>query len=391
MQDQCPRLEIVAVAVPVAEVDQESLEACFETAYGFVGSCSSGVMTHTDRMIGSCMPRIPADRFQVTKETSNKGRWCEYMISVVGDVDSRTAVYTCQRSRSDKSDGCGFFLWAEDAEGRMKAVVLSNSTSEPGVRCAEQLAAKSPLRSQTESISTVAYSSDGSGGASARASPRRKLPWLNMSSSSSSHGKRKASDYTSDQDTSDDSFEAALTSAVDKATFCLTKTLPAILPSTPGKAQKQTPFTTPRQMTSTHGLATPNTTSTRHILDYNLPCPDMPSTKTTPTPTSRFRNALTPTPDSPSKNLRALLDPALPNLANSSRNHDRDMGTDTSTTLRILRAEIARLVPCVHGLEKGRDVARAAVRARDAEIEVLKRRVRGLEEERERRWGTGVG
>ena len=55
---------------------------------------------------------MPASHFQVKKEGKNNGRW----------------FYTCQHS---KDEGCGFFLWGEEAEGREMKAVVGNSRSEP--------------------------------------------------------------------------------------------------------------------------------------------------------------------------------------------------------------------------------------------------------------------
>ena len=63
-------------------------------------------------LLGNCEPRLPAAHFQVKKESKNQGRW----------------FYTCQRP---KDEGCGFFLWDDDAVGREMRAVINNSRTEP--------------------------------------------------------------------------------------------------------------------------------------------------------------------------------------------------------------------------------------------------------------------
>ncbi|KAE9373096.1 hypothetical protein N431DRAFT_337524 [Stipitochalara longipes BDJ] len=63
----------------------------------------------------NCDPRLPATQFQVKKEGPNKGRW----------------FYTCQES---KDNGCGFFLWKENAAPREVGTVMNNTRSEADER-----------------------------------------------------------------------------------------------------------------------------------------------------------------------------------------------------------------------------------------------------------------
>ncbi|KAF1986214.1 hypothetical protein K402DRAFT_92560 [Aulographum hederae CBS 113979] len=58
-----------------------------------------------------CSPCLPAVRFEVKKDSPNKGR----------------KFYTCQCQEPKK---CGFFLWEEDARPREAAAVMSNSRTE---------------------------------------------------------------------------------------------------------------------------------------------------------------------------------------------------------------------------------------------------------------------
>ena len=70
---------------------------------------------------GDCTPRLPAEHFRVKKEGPNHGRW----------------FYTCQGQETNDNFGagrnssnyrnakrCGFFLWDEDANPRMKAAIV---------------------------------------------------------------------------------------------------------------------------------------------------------------------------------------------------------------------------------------------------------------------------
>lgn len=59
-----------------------------------------------------CEPRLPAEKFQVKNGGKNHGRW----------------FYTCQKPQLKR---CPFFLWSDDAKVREEGAILSNSRNEP--------------------------------------------------------------------------------------------------------------------------------------------------------------------------------------------------------------------------------------------------------------------
>lgn len=61
------------------------------------------------RLVGDCSPRLPAQRFQVKKDSPNRGKW----------------FYTCQKTGDKK---CGFFLWEEDARKAAEGNTFSSSS-----------------------------------------------------------------------------------------------------------------------------------------------------------------------------------------------------------------------------------------------------------------------
>lgn len=97
-----------------------------------------------------CDPRLPAEHFEVKKDTPNKGRW----------------FYTCQKKGEE---GCGFFLFDDDAAPRMEAAILANSTTETARL--RQSPFSPPQRATSRSLRGVVPTSPSKIGS------KRKLPW----------------------------------------------------------------------------------------------------------------------------------------------------------------------------------------------------------------------
>lgn len=75
-----------------------------------------------------CETRLPAEKFQVKNGGKNHGKW----------------FFTCQNGQPKR---CGFFLWATDAKIREEAAVLGNSRTEPGAEATTKVGDGGRLRS----------------------------------------------------------------------------------------------------------------------------------------------------------------------------------------------------------------------------------------------------
>ncbi|KAI4723182.1 hypothetical protein E4T48_00446 [Aureobasidium sp. EXF-10727] len=291
-----------------------------------------------------CNPRLPAERFQVKKESANKGRW----------------FYTCQNGDGRK---CGFFLWQDpDAKVREEAALLSNSRTEP------KSIADKPLSPVHQSSQTTQSSPNSTSTLSHPSSTLKRL---------------FADTGLGDADSDHDSFPWSLSGQEE------VELLNA--PETPRKAVKF------------DGLATPATSVHRKLpwLDPSAQVPCTVSTKATPSkqsaqpsiPTSSTYKsavaqdgALTPqvTP-SPSR----FRDPSAdPSSFRSTLNEDvfgtlKDSSITLSANLTLkLREVLTRHELRTQGVIKGREITRLALKAREAKIAELQATVASLEAER---------
>lgn len=76
-----------------------------------------------------CNPRLRANFFQTKKLGANHGRWCECCLckNRKNSYSSNPLlVYTCQKPQEKR---CRFFLWEDDAKEREKALAVSNPSS----------------------------------------------------------------------------------------------------------------------------------------------------------------------------------------------------------------------------------------------------------------------
>lgn len=290
------------------------------------------IRAEANRFAGNCSPRLPASHFQVKKESANKGRW----------------FYTCQEP---KEQSCGFFLWDDDAKSREKKAVLHNSRSEAG----PSITPKKPgNRAQdVEGSKVVDLDKDG-----------------------------------------EDEFGEWPLGAEDEleAIEAAERALSMGPPETPRKALKTSTFTTPgskRARSGEDSWPTPATNTTSRAEDIFG----------TPTP-ARLQH---PELDSASK--RGLISPS----ASPTPNRRLDFGSVASSgargstdyeiteevlqllegqpvedeTIANIRGLLNRYALKNSGIEKGRDVTRLALKARDAKIEDLQQQVATLESKRE--------
>jgi hypothetical protein len=270
------------------------------------------------QLIGNCDPRLPAAHFQVRKEGRNKGKW----------------FYTCQES---KEDGCGFFLWDENAVGREMRAVIGNTRSEPD-----------PSNSGVDDA-------------------RHKGPnvkWIQ------SLGKEEGDELKEDLWDQED----------------VTNTTSG-QPETPRKAIKANPYMTPgtKRKREEYSLVTPITTKKDDILSgpplsrrydgrsevHKTFGPR--DTAQTPTP-NRFHDAESTGAQEESTISYDTTEEVMELLK------DEHIDEETSSKLReLLNKQALR----VSGIAKGRDITRVALKAKDSKIAELQQKITALNAERE--------
>ncbi|OBT66343.1 hypothetical protein VE03_04860 [Pseudogymnoascus sp. 23342-1-I1] len=295
----------------------------------------------------NCSPRLPASHFQVKKESANKGRW----------------FYTCQEP---KEQSCGFFLWDDDAKTREMKTVLHNSRSEAG----PPTTPKKPT--------SRAQGTERSGG-------------YNMAKES------KVIDLDKDEEDeygewpldAEDEIEAV--EAAERASSMRP-------PETPRKALKTSDFSTPgskRIRSGEDSWPTPVTNATSRAEDV-FRTPTITRSQSLGLDSASKRGLISPSA-SPTPNRRldfgsvAMTSASASASASGSADYDiteevlqllegQPIEDETITSLRQL---LNRYALKNSGIEKGRDVTRLALKARDAKIEDLQQQVATLESKRE--------
>ncbi|KAG0648095.1 DNA topoisomerase III alpha [Hyphodiscus hymeniophilus] len=284
---------------------------------------------------GNCKPRLPAAHFQVKKDGRNQGRW----------------FYTCQKP---KEEGCGFFLWDDDAVGREMRAVINNSRTEPdGLR--------TPADAMREGRAVEVSGSK----------------WTQCLG----------------KDDEDEFGEFPLSAEdVEKVTENIIhhEPQPAPYPETPRKAIKTDPFTTlgSKRKWAEDALPTPVTNTSKdedvftsstgrlkgHMWDGNERF-GLRSPSATPTP-SRFRHASESedVAEEKPKNFYDITQEVMDLLK------DQHIDEDTSASLRQLLGKHALQVS---GIAKGRDITRVALKTKDAKIAELQQKITTLTTERE--------
>lgn len=380
-----------------------------------------------------CNPRLPAEHFQVKKESPNKGKW----------------FYTCQRGSTNrpknqehlhiplsKESGCKFFLWDEDAKPREEAAVLMGARSEPKALLSQEEKRRhaqdeEALRGQQSSnigkrkrsfddeglrtptsVRTVIHTatpprSPNASFASAMSQTmslpaKRKLPWASdqsqrtaMNSSGTTVSQiplpNTVSALAKSMTTAafDDAETASEASSDGEAfdwpltcedTSELERVAKQVEQNTPNKARKLDVYDTPSNTLAkqANGLITPGTTPSKPYTTSTSEAVSIPNNDTTPTP-SRFRDALaTPmslaTPSSSTSTNPSLTTSFLSLLREHNISLPNSALNAVTTLLRRNEAQLA-------GAMKGRDIARQAVKAREETAARLTGRVEGLEEE----------
>jgi len=329
-----------------------------------------------------CDTRLPADKFQVKNGGKNHGRW----------------FYTCQKPQPKR---CSFFLWSDDAKVREEAAVLGNSRSEPGRAQDLPLADGGRLRSELEAPrtpKTPKRQSKITEPITPVSKPRRLL--------SEQTGTRQDRSPTMDfePDENDESFDWS--SSVDEDLAEFADSLEA-----EHRAQEQVQEQdedddeSPRKIAKTSEHASPSKRSHRDTSDITstatwLLDDDLwgtSSTSTRPAATGLLSPRTTPA------HLRRQLFPPSDDAKHLASQQPADLAEEPSSlaleALSILSPIRSSLSPGTerslvallnkhelrtHGIEKGRDIARVAVQAKEKKITELQQRVVVLEAERER-------
>lgn len=352
-----------------------------------------------------CTPRLPAEHFKVKKEGKNQGRW----------------FYTCQNAEPKR---CGFFLWDEDAKPREEAAVLSNSRTEPmgrqsvggevqegwdagrAARAArtDAMGARGAIRGRglfagvPDAHNASRHVTDGDDERMPSPSPKQRSPpppYTAMPSSSA--GKRNAQQAGMD-DEDDEFFPWPLTGQEEQDLANVADT--AQTPKTPHKSLKTGVYATPATTVTKRRLPwldpeeTPKATATAlpsssrvdseapetpsrstgitaapTTVQLAAPTPQPPPTRTnmtTPSPPARFKDALSNPADSSS----SLTSEALETL------EDIDIPPDIRDKLRSV---LSKHDLKTQGVTKGREIARLAVKAKEAKIAEFETRIAGLE------------
>ncbi|KAK5127205.1 hypothetical protein LTR85_008567 [Meristemomyces frigidus] len=330
-----------------------------------------------------CTPRLPAEHFKVKKEGANKGRW----------------FYTCQNQEPKR---CGFFLWDEDAKPREEAAVLSNSRTEPGGRnvAGDAQEGWNAGRQQATPAGRGLFAGLEQQQQQTRdpeetdsPTPSPPPPYSSPSKvPSSSAVKRTARDAQMD-DEDQDFFPWPLTGQEEHDLAKATDG--AAAPETPHKAQKTGVYATPattgkRKLPWLEQPTTPATSSVRPTNDYfqtptrataplapvtehplETPKPLLaPATAKSPSPPSRYKDALTNPADSAS----SLTSETLATL--SSTNIPPDV-------ISYLRSILSKHDLKTQGIIRGRDISRLALKARDAKIAELQKKIESLQADME--------
>ncbi|RKU43820.1 hypothetical protein DL546_006842 [Coniochaeta pulveracea] len=308
-----------------------------------------------------CEPRLPAVRFQVKKNTKNRNKW----------------FYTCQQDRKKQ---CGFFLWDDDAQVREKGALLNNTGTE-----SKYITSIGPDEPPIPSFAQTPTDN---------ASQTRRRLFSPKSATTSSQlqeghqantGKRKRGGSLFVGESDDEDFGGNIGSDEEKTMISLTDSASQRQRSDSRPENKPGPFKTP-SMQRTHdvlgGLPTP---LTRHTVERNsllLSTEDREAKRqkmsAPPTPSAGKTGAVAPPPSVMSgqgegddyeitKEVMGLLS-----------------GTRMTDEVRThVRRALNRHALKMKGVERGRELVRLTVKAKDLKIEQLQEQAKMMENERD--------
>jgi hypothetical protein len=309
---------------------------------------------------GNCLPRLPASHFLVRKEGANKGRW----------------FYTCQEQ---KENGCGFFLWDDDAVGREMNAVIQNSRSEPDVR-----------KTMVDSAADTTLNKSKFQESATPSSRPKSIPAV--------------------IDAEDDEFgDWPLT--IEEELHLSNPNIPISPPSALGSSKEITPIAEPKTTQNParrDAVVTPGSKRIREAIPWPTPQthpslkyelgkdediftspskklkggildgnnrPALMSLLATPTP-GRFRDILI-------ENKTTAMQETPPDYDITQEVMEllQDQTIDDDKTVK-LRSILNRYALKTSGISRGRDITRLALKTKDATIAELKQRINALETER---------
>lgn len=333
---------------------------------------------------------MPAEKFRVKNGGQNHGRW----------------FYTCQKPQPKR---CPFFLWSDDAKIREEAAVLNNSRNEPGVDVAQE---KDTDRAQRDWIPEEAINAPKTPRTPMRQSkitqpitpisnmkPLRKTPSPSRTARSNTLSPRSPS-----RENHDESFDWSSSADDELAEFADSldaKQSHDADAESPRKSIKTTKDDSPSKRRHTEiyersGRNSPlfdsETSSTWLITTDDLPSTPTKSSGqiltpgTTPAqaiaqsqphthpPTSARQPAARPTitsedPSPLALEALSLLSPINPPLP---------VAIEQSLVSLLNRHDLR-----TQGIQKGREIARAAIQTKEKKITELQQRIASLEAERE--------
>lgn len=292
-------------------------------------------------------------------------------------------VYTCQKSQPM---GCGFFLWSDEAQLRASAAVLNNSRSEPTTTPQPP---RTPVKLRQARFSTPQKL------LGPQTSPPTSPSYPSLYTPSHTTGISQSFASTllddppiqlSDDEDEDEEFydwpvseEEGLSNATDRTVNSMPPP-----PTTPRKAPKSDPFSTPgkrRYDEMLHGGAHPwPTPSTGRKEDDVFTTPStssrgtnlfahagLPSPMNTPT-ASRFRDIPGQEPVVTTEILQAL------------QTHQIALPSDLRDTIKSIGNKHSLFT---HGVIKGRDISRSLILKKNEEIAELHGEIAALQTERE--------
>ncbi|MCJ1378433.1 hypothetical protein MMC17_001531 [Xylographa soralifera] len=277
----------------------------------------------------NCTPRLPAEHFQTKNGGRNHGRW----------------FYTCQKPQPTR---CGFFLWDDEARPREAGAVLLNARSEAAVRGAASPPPYTPSKA-----------------------PRTPTP---ARTSATASPPEEFYDWPPSDD--DDDLSSPSYKRMPPPSSPPRKALKTDALSTPTKRSRgEMAFPTPSTTGKLHAVAaadddvftTPTTAPHARTLFSTA---SLPSPTGTPTP-QRFRAE-----GAGVEGGSALEGEILDALGES--------GVAVGAEARAaLKGVCERWEMRLRGVERGREVVRAAVKRKEARIAELVGIVEGLQRERE--------
>jgi hypothetical protein len=304
-------------------------------------------------------------------------------------------VYTCQKPQHKR---CKFFLWQEDAKPREESAVLANSRNEAVTPTKHSRGRTSDLYPSLSSALKPALNSRHTA-----SSPTR-----NLSSLAPLPADDDGDDFgpLSDNDLSHAASQV-LSQTIMPPPETPRKAVKTVNSMSPGKRKLDAGLTTPTSghkqsgrddvfVTPSTGTRTKTISSPAHLAGGGPQSSGLLSPAETPTasrvydtfgttiatggasrPTSHLVNNASGLLSSPSA-------PRQSELADELLDHLRDMNMElTAEAVECVKTVSWRHELKKKGIERGRDISRAALRGKDVEITRLKQRVAALEQERE--------